>query len=741
MGAKSYFYVYLRNFLLILSIPIITIFLLYVQAENIVEKQIVSENNNILNQFFRLIDEELYEMRNQVVTLGRDETCVTYAQYMLTAPDKTGYQGVLLKNALAEYVDEKYEDIFVYFPYDDRVVSGIHSNLNKERYWETYYRSCDFGDFEEELDCQSFQPVLCSIDGEEQSYLCVAMRSRNGRNPLRDFVVVVVMRPSYLERIMVVDERAVNGELIIYDRQFDILIGDILCEPDKLEIEGKENTSFVTSLEGAKYMVHTKSADNIAGGYAYLMPYAYFWRELVSLRSISWVGVAFCIVISFYLAYCRANKIYSPIKNMVEKAELLSDGSCYDEREINEFAFFEGIVQESNKKISVLQQQLVEWEDIQKQQFASNLLEGDIVNSNLEEEFLKKSISLSEDLFFIAVVSLCKGKEVSTEVQRRMLLNNIEEIHKTPIYVTPMTGERFAVILCLAQEETQADVLNTLEKAKQCVETRSGVLISIGLGGVYKGVQGMRRSYKEAEAALKYKWLLGEGYLIEYETISQRKMKYIYGSETKIFRMIMEFIKKDTGISASELTAKILELYDINSESSMDTIECFKFQIMSVVYNVILHIGASEHYRLQLQQLMELSTIFHYREQMTALFDELHLMYRENTNYEDICGRVVAYVQKYYGNPELSVAEISREVNLTSSYLTKQFKSRYNLSVLDYIAQVRITNAKALLVDSSLTVKQIAGMVGFMSDNVFIKTFKKWEAVTPKQYRDLRLEL
>ena len=741
MGAKSYFYVFLRNFLLILGVPIITIFLLYFQAEKSVEKQIVSANNNILYQFFRMIDEELDEMRNLVVTIARDEACLAYAQYAVTAPEKTGYQGVLLNDALADYGSEKFEDIIVYFPYEERVVSGIHSNLSKERYWETYYSSSDYADFEKELDCQSFQPILCSIDGEEQRYLCVAVRSRSGRNPLRDFVVVVVMRPSYLEKIMEVDEREANGQLVIFDQQHEVLIGDILSGSDKLEIEGNENTSFVTYLEDTKYMVHMKSADTIAGSYAFMMPYAYFWRELVSLRIISWIGVVVCIAISIYISFYRANKIYDPIKNMVEKAKLLSEDACYDEKENNEFDFFESIVQESNRKISSLQEQLVEWEDMRKQHFASNLLEGDIVNSNLEEEFLEKTISLSESSFCIAVVSLRKCKTIPTETLRKLFYNTIEEIQMTPIYVTSMTGDRFCIIFCLAQGQSHECVVGALEKAKQCVETRSGIPVSAGLGCVYKGVQGMRRSYKEAEAAIKYKWLLGEGNIIEYEDISQRQMNYIYGSETKIFRMIIEFVKKDTGTSAGELTSKILELHDINSESAIDTVECFKYEIMSILHNVIMHIGAPEDYRAQLPQLMWLPTITQYQERLTALFDELHLWYGENTSNEDICGRVVAYVESHYGDPDLSVAEISREVNLTSSYLTKQFKSRYNISILDYIAQVRITNAKALLVDSSLTVKQIAGMVGFMSDNVFIKTFKKWEAVTPKQYKDLRLEL
>lgn len=740
MGAKSYFNVFLRNFLLVLCVPIITIFLLYFQAEKSVEKQIVSANNNTLYQFFRLIDEELDEMRNLVVTLGSDETCITYAQYALTSPDKTGYQGVLLHDTLSKYNNEKYEDIFIYFPYEDRVASGTHSILDKERYWETYYSGCDYADFVKELECQSFQPVLCSIDGEEQSYLCVAMRSRRGRDPLRDFVVVVVMRPSYLEKTMMMDERDANGELVIFDHQHNVLIGDVVSELDSLEIREEENASFVTSLNDGKYIIHMRLAKSIDGGYAFVMPYAYFWRELFSLRAISLIGAVLCIAVSVYIAYNRTRRIYRPLKNMVEQAELLSEDAYYDKKENNEFEFLENIVQETNKKISSLEQQRVEWEDIQKQYFARDLLEGNVADSNLEEEFRNKSMSLSVGAFCVAVMSVKKCMDIAADLQRHVLFDTIDGLYAMPTYVTPLTGERFAVIFCLEQEQKQESVVGTLEQTMRLLEKRSGILFSVGLGGVYNGVQGLRRSYKEAVAALKYKWLLGEGHIIEYGSISRRKMNYNSGSESKMFRMIMEFIKKDTDISAAELTTRIMELHDINSESAMDTVECFKYEIMSVIHNAVLHSGVTDDYSIQLRQLMEAPTISQYREQLSALFDELRIWYRENTNNAGICDRAVAYVEKNYSDPNLSVAEISREVNLTSSYLTKQFRTKYNISVLDYIAQVRITNAKALLKDNALTIKQISGMVGFMSDNVFIKTFKKWEGITPGQYRDSRLE-
>lgn len=737
MGTKSYFNVYLRNFLFILCVPIITIFLLYIQAERSVEKQIVSANNNTLNQFFRLIDAEIEEIKNLVIALGSDEKCITYAQYAVDSPDKTGYQGVLIRNSLAEYGDEKYEDVFVYYPYEERVVSGTHSILNKERYWETYYKSCEFSDFETILNCQSFKPVLCSINSDEQSYLCVAMRKRNGRNPKRDFVVVVVMRPAYLEKIMVVDEREVNGELIIFNENHDVLIGDIINKHDSFELRHAENASYVTPLGDTKYMVHMKAAESITGGYAFIMPYDYFWHELFSLRTICGIGVVLCIVVSMYMAYKSTQRIYRPIENMIEQ---LSDDTYYNKKEKNEFEFFEGIIQRKNKKIYTLEKQLIEDIDIRKQHLARMLLEGDITDAALEEGFLDREISLSVDKFCVAAINIKGGPELNDDLQRFVVSNVIEELYGFPIYVARMSRDWYAIIFCLVRDMTKENVVRTLLEGSAFFQKNGKMMLSIGLGEIYEGVQGLRKSYKESVYALRYKWLLGEGNIIEYTNICQRKFDYNSGTESKIFRIIMDYVKGEDEESADKLVTKIWELYGINAEVSMDTIECFKYEVLNILNNVIMHIGASEINGILLHQLMELPTVSIYKEQLALLFDNLHDWYKGNAKDDGVCSKVKSYVEKNYSDSQLSVAEISREVNLTSSYLTKQFKDRYNISILDYIAQTRIKNAKVLLQDASLSVKQVSSMVGFMSDNVFIKTFKKWEGVTPKNYRNLPFE-
>jgi AraC-like DNA-binding protein len=50
--------------------------------------------------------------------------------------------------------------------------------------------------------------------------------------------------------------------------------------------------------------------------------------------------------------------------------------------------------------------------------------------------------------------------------------------------------------------------------------------------------------------------------------------------------------------------------------------------------------------------------------------------------------------------------------------------------------QCRTKNAKALLSESGFTIAEIAERIGYNSPGTFIRIFKRYESVTPGQYRE-----
>lgn len=85
----------------------------------------------------------------------------------------------------------------------------------------------------------------------------------------------------------------------------------------------------------------------------------------------------------------------------------------------------------------------------------------------------------------------------------------------------------------------------------------------------------------------------------------------------------------------------------------------------------------------------------------------------------------------------ITVAEISMYVQLSESYLSKQFKSEMGVSLSEYILQQKIEGAKNLLRYSGLSIVEIGESFSFSSQSHFTRIFKKETGVTPHKYREM----
>ena len=104
-------------------------------------------------------------------------------------------------------------------------------------------------------------------------------------------------------------------------------------------------------------------------------------------------------------------------------------------------------------------------------------------------------------------------------------------------------------------------------------------------------------------------------------------------------------------------------------------------------------------------------------------------------NPRHIAERVKRAVEQNYQDVELSVHQLAKMLNYSPNYLGNAFKRAYCLSINDYLAQYRVSEAKRLMDETNLMVYEIAAMVGFDTQNYFSKTFRKYVGMSPSEYR------
>ena len=93
-----------------------------------------------------------------------------------------------------------------------------------------------------------------------------------------------------------------------------------------------------------------------------------------------------------------------------------------------------------------------------------------------------------------------------------------------------------------------------------------------------------------------------------------------------------------------------------------------------------------------------------------------------------------AYVRNHYAE-ELSLGRLSKQFGLTQNYLGSLFKKEYGLSLVDYIAGVRLQRAAYLLLSTNMKVKDIAKEVGYKHCSYFCKLFLSVYGKKPTEYR------
>lgn len=108
-----------------------------------------------------------------------------------------------------------------------------------------------------------------------------------------------------------------------------------------------------------------------------------------------------------------------------------------------------------------------------------------------------------------------------------------------------------------------------------------------------------------------------------------------------------------------------------------------------------------------------------------AAFDSSHPRIVENS---------LAYINEHFGEP-LSLDDLAKAANLSPYYFTRVFSAETGFTPHQYLIATRLNSAKFLLQSPHMSVKEIAFQCGFNSESSFCSTFKKWEHMTPGDFR------
>lgn len=95
---------------------------------------------------------------------------------------------------------------------------------------------------------------------------------------------------------------------------------------------------------------------------------------------------------------------------------------------------------------------------------------------------------------------------------------------------------------------------------------------------------------------------------------------------------------------------------------------------------------------------------------------------------------VFDYIEENYQD-DITALDMAKRCSLSYSYFSRLFAKIMKRNFREYLNYVRITKSERMLTSSDLNITEIAMRVGFSSSGYFIRQFKLYKDISPKQYQ------
>ena len=106
----------------------------------------------------------------------------------------------------------------------------------------------------------------------------------------------------------------------------------------------------------------------------------------------------------------------------------------------------------------------------------------------------------------------------------------------------------------------------------------------------------------------------------------------------------------------------------------------------------------------------------------------------DRNNFSDITNKVYKYLLAHFKD-KISLEELSDSFGFNAAALCRYYKRRTQKSIFESLKEIRINFACKLLLNSSLSVSQIAYECGYENISNFNRQFKSILKMTPSEYR------
>ncbi|MCI9151046.1 MAG: helix-turn-helix transcriptional regulator [Lachnospiraceae bacterium] len=710
----------LRTYLILVCISVFIEIILCIYMVGSARKHMVQNHGGNLDQIVYQMDESFAKAEGQSNQLSQDNQVQQVLGFRGT-PEYHGENILKIRDMMDNFedIESNYPEIKSIFFVDKR--QNIIIDSGKILHGEEIL---------EYLSGRGLNlPLLIDIQKERKSMLYAA---DCGTADCRIFYMAGIFKNSYNRPdgylATELDREWIDSRLALYGRSggqacYLVSKGQGYVGADEWEerlvsaIAEEGSLSGSVSFEGKRYVYTIRSSEYMGLDYYFVTtPYTYY-RDVYITLIFTAISMVMLLAVSILFARMFTKRNTEPLHRILETMQ--DSGQ-------KEYSFtYETIMQE----VAGLTGKVRNYEDRQSRDFLSQIFSGQARGEKELLAYQEKYAPELEQGFYVLGVRLMGLTELSDfDILVFCISNIFGEMLEGYTRLHPVENwDRVYFLVGEKSEGLEEKVCQSI----QYLEGRLSINVACGFSGRLSRFTELKEGKQQAD------------YTTEYQELNQQFSKPLWYEDMMAMSLLGETdyssdLKKMMHLVMAreyEGSMELLEeMWKNAADSAYQDISVSRARMLTLMS--IITIPYKEKYgqtgTLQKGAWRTLPEIYQASREMLQKLNQTEDETGGKTTFE----QMRAYIAEHALDPAITAGSVSDAFHLTASYASGMFKRYAGEGILDAIHRERIRHAK-LFLKEGLAVQETAIRTGYLDSRGFIRAFKKYEGITPGQYKSI----
>ena len=313
-----------------------------------------------------------------------------------------------------------------------------------------------------------------------------------------------------------------------------------------------------------------------------------------------------------------------------------------------------------------------------------------------------------------------------------------EEGEVQPLFLVKVENARF----CCGFRRDDIEEQLFLDKVQRLIQRckQLSVSLTVAVEPNVKAIGDLTRAFEQCSYMLRFKYSMGKGIILYVNDIP--------GASEMAQSPNMMDIQKELRYVLNQHDKKKIEHFVEEYYQQVQSMPLYRQKTASISLAVCVQLilnesgegwkdvlGSDEKVWDRLQRFETVQESSQWMQRILCSVSRF-LGERQEQKEQKLIEQVRRYVADHLQD-DLHLEGIARHFFYSTNYLNSRFKKETNMTISEYITRQKIEASKKKLLQTHDTVAEIAAQVGYEHVSYFNYVFKKWEGMTPREFRQM----